>query len=51
MDSCVIDGMIFSKPGGAAKGSNFSNPGGGWIGICCVLEGGDTVGEWVGFSV
>ena len=51
VDSYVIDGMKFSKPGGAVKGSTFSNPGGGWIGICYASEGGGTVGEWAGSSV
>ena len=49
--SDVIEGMIISKPGGAAIGCVFSNPGGGWIGIRCASDGGAIVGEWVGFNV
>ena len=51
MESPVIVGMTFSKPRGAAMGSVFSNPGGGWIGIRCASDVGATVGEWVGFNV
>ena len=51
VESLVIEGMTFSKPGGAAMGSVFSNPGGGWIGIRCASDVGAIVGEWVGFNV
>ena len=51
VDIIVIVGMTFSKPGGAAIGSTFLNPGCNLIGICCASDVGDNVGEGVGFSV
>ena len=50
VESSVIDGMTFSKPGGAAIGIVVSNPGGGLTGIVGVSDGGAIVGEWVGFN-